>query len=201
MKCKACGMEVIDITAHVFQCKITKARVEARLAVERAKARAARRKLKDVILPRLMADKSRFPITFRLEKPDRARHALVTVDIARLDRAWRLTDSYITQQGGIDDRFVRLAAWIGDRPGKPIPAPKVYLKDERSLPSFDDGRRRFALSRDLGYRTIKLAVPRKQVGQFRRAFGPNVSKPRAKPKRATGVGAGGSEVPPVSATH
>jgi|SRR5579872_2705660 len=190
MKCNACGMEAIDITAHLFQCKVIKASVKAQQAIERAKARAAWQNLKDVILPRLIANKRRSPIRFRLEKSDRPRYALVTVDIARLDRAWRLTDSYIRpdEQADIDERFVLLAAWIASRPDQLIPAPRVLLKDERPLPLFDDGRRRFALSRDLGYRTIKIAVPREQVGQFRKVFGPNLSKPSEKPKRATGTG-------------
>ena len=95
MKCNACGTEVADITAHIFQCKVMKATVETQLTVERAKADAAWRKLKDVILPQLIANKRRSPITFQLEESDRGRYALVAVDIARLDCAWRLTDSYI----------------------------------------------------------------------------------------------------------
>jgi hypothetical protein len=83
MKCNACGTEVIDITAHLFQFKVIKARVKAQLAVERAKARAAWRNLKDVILPQLIANKRRSPIRFQLEESERARYALVTVDIAR----------------------------------------------------------------------------------------------------------------------
>jgi len=56
------------------------------------------------------------------------------------------------------------------------------------MPSFDDGRLRFALSRDLGYRTMKIAVPREQIGQFRKGFGSNIGKSTAKPKRAKGAG-------------
>jgi hypothetical protein len=114
-------------------------------------------------------------IRFRLSSSDRPSHRLVTVDVVKLDRAWKPTgDHYIDLDGhGANiGRLERFEGWLTENPGKAIEASTVYLSDERNWVWFHDGRHRFAVLRDLGYRTIKVAVRRGQAARFRKYFAP-----------------------------
>jgi hypothetical protein len=114
-------------------------------------------------------------LRFRLSPSDRPSHRLVTVDVIKLDRAWQpISEHYIGLDGygATFGRLERFASWLRENPGKPIEAPAVYLSDERNWVRFLDGRHRFAVLRDRGYRTIKVAVPREQAARFREHFAP-----------------------------
>jgi len=114
-------------------------------------------------------------IRFRLSPSERPSHRLVTVDVAKVDRAWKSTGEHyigLNGHGATIDRLERFASWLSENPGKAIEASVVYLTDERNWVWFHDGRHRFAVLRDLGYRTIKVAVRREQAAQFHEHFAP-----------------------------
>jgi hypothetical protein len=129
-------------------------------------------------------------LRFRLYAGDRSDFRLVTADVAKVDNAWRYPDSsYIDADGSgsIAGRIELFERWLSDHPGESILAPTVYLSDLRDRVHFHDGRHRFAVLRDHGYRAIKVGVLRSQVGRFRRHFAPNSvgSSIKRKPKRAS----------------
>jgi hypothetical protein len=78
--------------------------------------------------------------------------------------------------GATIGRLKRFASWLSENPGKAIEASVVYLTDERNWVWFHDGRHRFAVLRDIGYRTIKVAVRREQAAQFHEHFAPEARK-------------------------
>jgi hypothetical protein len=117
---------------------------------------------------------------FQLTPGDRYNFSLVEVDVAKVDRAWKpICDSYIDRdgRGANEGRLEKFENWLSENPGKPIWAPRVYLTDERNWVHFDDGRHRFAVLRNRGYHTVKLAVRRNQLDQFRNVFGPEHNHP------------------------
>jgi len=63
-------------------------------------------------------------------------------------------------------RLERFESWLTENKGRAIEASTVYLSDERNWVWFHDGRHRFAVLRDPGYRTIKVTVHRKQAARF-----------------------------------
>lgn len=126
---------------------------------------------------KLLPPSNREEITFQLSRSDRPGFALVEIDVSKVDAAWRASgEGYISQDGtgSVDGRLDRLAAWLSAHPGKAVDAPWVYL-DGRERVSFADGRHRFALLRDRGYRVIKVAVRKKQAATFRKLFRPKGS--------------------------
>lgn len=120
------------------------------------------------LLPPLNRDK----IRFRLYRGDRSEFALVEIDVAKLDWAWRASgEGYISPDGtgAKDGRLEGFAAWLAAHPGEPIIAPWVYLDGLDRL-CFADGRHRFSLLRDRGHLIIKIAVRKKQAADFRKRF-------------------------------
>jgi len=116
-------------------------------------------------------------LRFRLALSDRSTHRLVTVDVALLNRAWKLTGEHYIGLNGHNatiGRLKRFKSWLRDNPNEAIEASVVYLTDERNWVWFHDGRHRFAVLRDLGYRKIKVAVRREQAAQFREHFASQV---------------------------
>ncbi len=98
--------------------------------------------------------------TIALSKPSiRKEHVLVTVDVEALNRAWATKpELYVGPggKGGIGSRYADARAFIAGKP-KSMSASEVSL-DARGVPVFEDGRHRFAAIRDLGIRTVQVAV-------------------------------------------
>lgn len=110
-------------------------------------------------------------ITYTLDKMSAAqRRVLVSVDTAKLDRAWRKDgDGYLPSDGSNDigNRRAGVQAFLAS--GKSINAPRVYLTSDGRI-TFEDGRHRVAYLRDNGYGRIVVAVERKQRKRFERDF-------------------------------
>ncbi len=129
-------------------------------------------------------------LRFCLCPSDRGTYVLVTVDVAKVDHAWQpIGEHYIgvDGSGAKIERLEGFSRWLNENPGKPIWASTLYLSDERNWVHFHDGRHRFAVLRDLCYRTVKVAVPRGQAARFREHFSPQavgLSKKR-KPARVS----------------
>lgn len=115
-------------------------------------------------------------LRFRLSNLDRleGRYRLVTVDVAKLNRAWRHPNTnYIDHDGSgaTTEKMAFWKRWLDERPDRSMEAPTVHLSDSNRI-SFYDGRHRFAVLRDRGYRVIKVAVDRRQTNSMRRLFAP-----------------------------
>jgi hypothetical protein len=119
-------------------------------------------------------------LRFCLCPSDRGTYVLVTVDVAKVDLAWQpIREHYIglDGSGAKIERLEGFSRWLNKNPAKPIWASTLYLSDERNWVHFHDGRHRFAVLRDLGYRTVRVAVPRRQAAQFREHFAPEAVEP------------------------
>ena len=111
---------------------------------------------------------------FHLSKLDRPGFTLIEAEVSLLDQLWRESgEGYINSDGtgAVEGRLDRFAEWLSDHPGKPINAPWVYINGRGDL-SFADGRHRFALLRDRGYRVVKIAVRNAQAAGLRRMLSP-----------------------------
>jgi hypothetical protein len=125
--------------------------------------------------PPLLPAANRDKIEFRLSSADRPGFTLVEVDVGKLEEDWRMSgDGYIAPDGtgATEGRLDRFAAWLAAHPGERIDAPWIYL-DGRDRVAFADGRHRFALLRNRGYRQLKVAVRKKQAAMIRKLFSPN----------------------------
>lgn len=99
--------------------------------------------------------------------------AMVMVDPQKLDAAWRASnpDEYIPPGGGgaeIGGRREDFAQFL--RKGKTIQSPRVYVGPDGEV-SFEDGRHRFSLLRDLGVNRVAITVPRDQAAKVRKEMG------------------------------
>ncbi|MCA0367942.1 MAG: hypothetical protein LCH57_07720 [Proteobacteria bacterium] len=87
---------------------------------------------------------------------DEAPDAVVWVDVAAFDQAWRLTDQYVLPGGanGQDDRYAKVGRWFAvNRHCQMIDA----TFDEGHA-CFVDGRHRFSWLRDQGVESLPLQV-------------------------------------------
>lgn len=117
---------------------------------------------------KLLPPSNREPISFQLSKLDRPGFTLIEVEVSRLDQLWRESgEGYINSDGtgATEGRLEGFAAWLSANPSKPINAPWVYINGRGSV-SFSDGRHRFALLRERGYHSIKIAVRKNEVARM-----------------------------------
>lgn len=94
---------------------------------------------------------------------------LVEVDVAKLDAAWKKDTGYHLPPDGSNDignRRERFKEFL--ETGKPVNAPRVFLDEGRV--SFEDGRHRTAVLRDMGKSKIVVAVDKSQVQQVKRTL-------------------------------
>lgn len=110
-------------------------------------------------------------ITYTLDKMSAAqRRVLVSVDTAKLDRAWRKDgDGYLPSDGSNDIAGRRAGVQSFLASGKTINAPSVYLAPDGRI-AFRDGRHRMAYLRDNEYGRVVVAVDRSQSSRIRRDF-------------------------------
>lgn len=119
-------------------------------------------------------------LRFRLSKLDRLEdhYTLVSVDVAKIDFAWRHPNSNYIGSDGLGASMEKIEfwkRWLQENPGGLMEAPTVHVS-ERNRVSFYDGRHRFAVLRDGGHRVIKLSVDRNQASRLRRHFGARRSR-------------------------
>jgi len=94
---------------------------------------------------------------------------LVEVDPRKLDAAWE-KDNRVSPSGEneIGNRREQFIDWLKSNPGEQIEAPTVHPHWDNKQVVFSDGRHRFAVLRDSGQKTVKIAVPKTDVKYFRR---------------------------------
>lgn len=99
---------------------------------------------------------------------------LVTVDVAKLDKAWRYNR---VPEGGSQDpntrfQYERVRQWVGVGRKVELWATTVTREDdEEDALCFIEGRHSFAVLRDLGYVTIDAWVNRDEADELVRKYG------------------------------
>ena len=108
-------------------------------------------------LPRLVFKKSDL-------KSQRA-NVLIVVDVLKFDAAWSRDEGFHIPVGqeGLAGRRNRFEDFL--KTGEPIEAPNVSVTSQ-GVVQFGDGRHRFAVLRDLGYKEISVSVSKKNVALF-----------------------------------
>jgi hypothetical protein len=97
--------------------------------------------------------------------------AVVSIDVARLDEAWRGDGSYYVAfggHGGSEERYARTGERFMD--GVEAWMPEACLEADGTV-TFADGRHRFAWCRDHGVGAMPVAVCRECEAEVRRRFG------------------------------
>jgi len=99
---------------------------------------------------------------------------LVTLDVSKLDKAWRY--NRVPEGGGQDPdtrlQYDRAKQWIGVGQKVELWATTVTREDEEEdALCFVEGRHSFAVLRDLGYTTIKAWVNRREADAIVRRYG------------------------------
>lgn len=105
---------------------------------------------------------------------------LVTLAVAKLDKAWRY--NRVPEGGGEDPdtrfQYDRAQAWISVDQKVELWATTVTKEDdEEDALCFVEGRHSFAVLRDLGYTTIEAWVNRDEADELVRRYGPNEPLP------------------------
>lgn len=100
---------------------------------------------------------------------------LVTLDVTKLDKAWRY--NRIPKGGGQDPdtrfQYDRAKKWIGVGKKAKLWATTVTKEDdEEDALCFVEGRHSFAVLRDLGYTTVQAWVNRDEADEIVRRYGP-----------------------------
>lgn len=104
----------------------------------------------------------------------RERGLLVTVDVAKLDKAWRY--NRVPEGGGEDPdtrfQYDRAKQWICVGQRVELWATTVTREDDdNDALCFVEGRHSFAVLRDLGYATIQAWVNRDEADELVRKYG------------------------------
>ena len=99
---------------------------------------------------------------------------LVTVDVAKLDKAWRY--NRVPEGGGPDPdtrfQYDRAKQWIGVGREVKLWATTVTREDDdEDALCFVEGRHSFAVLRDLGYTKIEAWVNRDEADELVRRYG------------------------------
>ena len=111
----------------------------------------------------------------------RDKGVLVTLDVAKLDKAWRY--NRVPENGGSDPdaifKYQRVKSWIGSTPEVELWATTVTPEDEEEdALCFIEGKHSFAALRDLGYTMIQAWVNRDEVDDLVRKYGAGSAQPR-----------------------
>jgi hypothetical protein len=98
----------------------------------------------------------------------------ILIDPRKMDADWAKDRNFYIPPGGggaeIGGRRSGFEEFL--RKGTPVQAPKVELGAD-GLPTFVNGRHRFSVVRDLGATEVAVTIPRSQVAEFLRRYGPD----------------------------
>ena len=91
---------------------------------------------------------------------------LLNVNVGKIDKAWRKNNrSYIGRGGSVNaigNRYEKFIEFL--KKNKKIEASEIYFKKDGTI-SFDNGRHRFAVLRDLGMDRMDIAVRRDNIDE------------------------------------
>jgi hypothetical protein len=102
---------------------------------------------------------------------------LVTLDVVKLDKAWRY--NRVPEGGGSDPdttfKYEGVKRWVGSGQQVELWATTVTREDEEEdALCFIEGRHSFAVLRDLGYVTIEAWVNRDEADELVRKYGARI---------------------------
>jgi len=103
----------------------------------------------------------------RSSRATRQNQTLISVSIAKLDRAWKKDSSYYIPRGTDPAGKVKNAKKIL-RAGKKVDAPEATYR--KGVVSFTDGRSRTAAARDLGKKRMVISVAKSSAAQIAKAL-------------------------------
>jgi hypothetical protein len=94
--------------------------------------------------------------------------AVATVDVARLNAALDALAVGPAGENAVPGRLDEFRRFYAT--GAPIEMGRVNLAPDGTV-SFEDGRHRFAVLREMGFRRLPFVVPAAEAGEFRTRFG------------------------------
>jgi len=106
---------------------------------------------------------------FILSRTSRSsRHIIVWIDVDKFEALWKKDELYVGPSGskGIGDRYKRFEEFW--KTHDEIEVPEVYIGEDYSPSTrvgFGNGRHRYAYMRDIGYKAIPMAMP-KRVAKY-----------------------------------
>lgn len=87
---------------------------------------------------------------------------LVEVSIPKIDKVWRLNKDYYIQKNPTHNyKYERFKEFLDTNP-KFLYAPSIYITKEGEV-EFDNGRHRYAVLRDLKYKTIFVSMSKESL--------------------------------------
>jgi hypothetical protein len=109
---------------------------------------------------------------------DKGIERVVWVDVVKIDERWKLDRNFYVgpqaQTGSpIKGRYERFDNWR--KSGEAVEMPEMGL-GYRDLPSFTNGRHRFAWMRDHGAQAVPVVTPVDGADRFEEMFGSNLRK-------------------------
>ena len=123
-----------------------------------------------------------FPVNWKVPRRmelylDKGIEKVVWVDVDKVDEKWKLDRNFHVGPSGtgsaIAGRYQRFEEWMKD--GQPVEMSEMGL-GYRDLPSFTNGRHRFAWMRDHGAKAIPVITPVEEANRFEEKFGSNLRK-------------------------
>lgn len=128
-------------------------------------------------------------------QPQRAQASgekIVKIDVQKFDKSWAADEGFYVAAGGksastVPGKYSNAQKLL--KSGKQIEMPEVNL-GPGGVPSFKDGRNRFAALRDAGVKQIEVSVPADEAQKFKDMFGSNIKPGEVPPPK---------RFPPVSA--
>lgn len=119
----------------------------------------------------IVREKGLPPVQYVKAPRDRNK-VLVKVDVAKLNDAWKKDKGYYIPRGGggaaVPGKREGVREYL--KKGKPLEAPSVNV-DRHGTASFNDGRHRFSVLRDKGYKQVYVAVDRKDAARVKKELG------------------------------
>lgn len=121
-----------------------------------------------------MKRKVRFVPPRQSQNPWRDKGMLITLDVAKLDKAWRY--NRVPEGGGSDPeaifKYQRAKQWLSSSRKVELWATTVAMEEEEGAVCFVEGRHSFAVLRDLGYLTVDAWAHRDEARELMRRYGP-----------------------------
>lgn len=89
---------------------------------------------------------------------------LFNLSVKKVNDSWKNDKNYYIQPngvGGIGKRYNRFKEFLNSDPDV-IYAPVVHIDEDGNI-HFDNGRHRFAVFRDIGYKTLPISISKQSI--------------------------------------
>jgi len=86
-------------------------------------------------------------------------------DVAKIDASWAQSKQFYIGENGtgnaIKTRYPDFKKWLSEHPDTPIIMPNVSWSESFKQIQFGNGRHRFAVFRDMGFKKLWVSIPKK----------------------------------------